>query len=211
MSNRTFRSAVQVAPACLHDEAAPPIAAISAQGPARTRLSLGHGAALILLGFAAVIASPVQVATRDPGFGALFLVAGLTHGGFALAERRSPIFWFSVLSAIVCVVIGNLLILRPLPETLSLAVLLVFFLVYEATAAFATGLEAQESGRGWLWPAVHGSLNLFLVALLTLEAIDTSRSALLLLSGLNLMIGGVCLMRCQASLFPHPPTLRLID
>ena len=157
-------------------------------------LYLVEGVVLVVLG-ATAIALPLLATLAVTIFlGWLILLSGVVGMVTTLWARRAPGFWWSLLSAILAVVVGVLLLARPISGALTLTVLLVAFFVIEgaATIMFALDHKRELSGQ-WGWMLVSGVVDLFLAALIFAGLPSTSAWAIGLLVGINMIFGGVAL------------------
>ncbi len=157
-------------------------------------LYLVEGAALVVLG-AAAIALPLLATLAVTIFlGWLILLSGGVGLFTTFWARRAPGFWWSLLSAVLAVVVGVLLLTRPISGALTLTVLLVAFFVIEgaATIMFALDHKRELSGQ-WGWMLVSGVVDLFLAALIFAGLPSTAAWAIGLLVGINMIFGGAAL------------------
>ncbi len=154
-------------------------------------LYLVEGVVLVVLG-ATAIALPLLATLAVTIFlGWLILLSGVVGMVTTLWARRAPGFWWSLLSAILAVVVGVLLLARPISGALTLTVLLVAFFIIEgaATIMFALDHKRELSGH-WGWMLVSGVVDLFLAALIFAGLPSTSAWAIGLLVGINMIFGG---------------------
>ncbi len=157
-------------------------------------LYLVEGVVLLVLG-ATAIALPLLATLAVTIFlGWLILLSGVVGLIATFWARRAPGFWWSLLSAILAVVVGVLLLARPIGGALTLTVLLVAFFVIEgaATIMFALDHKRELSGQ-WGWMLVSGVVDLFLAALIFAGLPSTAAWAIGLLVGINMIFGGVAL------------------
>ena len=105
---------------------------------------------------------------------------------------RAPGFWWSLLSAVLAVVVGALLI-GWLVGSAKLALLIYF--VAEGIFSIMFGLEHQRalSGR-WGWLMLNGIIDLFLVGVILFGLPGNAAWVLGLLVGIDLLYGGSTLI-----------------
>ena len=111
------------------------------------------------------------------------------------AMRHGPGFWWSLLSAVLAIVIGALLLARPGLGLVSLTYVLIAFFIVEGVASIMYALEhrRQLSGR-WGWMLTSGIVDLFL-ALVILAGLPGSFAwALGLIVGINMVFGGASMI-----------------
>jgi uncharacterized membrane protein HdeD (DUF308 family) len=128
-------------------------------------------------------------------FGWLFLISGIVGLVTTFAMRRAPGFWWSLLSAVLGIVVGGWLLVQPGLGLVSLTYLLIAFFIVEgiATIMFALEHRAALSGR-WQWMLVSGIVDLFLAAVILAGLPGTVAWALGLIVGVNLVFGGASMI-----------------
>ena len=157
-------------------------------------LYLVEGVVLVVLG-ATAIALPLLATLAVTIFlGWLILLSGGVGLITTLWARRAPGFWWSLLSAVLAVVVGVLLLARPIGGALTLTVLLVAFFVVEgaATIMFALDHKRELSGQ-WGWMLVSGVIDLVLAVMILAGLPSTAAWAIGLLVGTNMIFGGAAL------------------
>ena len=104
-------------------------------------------------------------------------------------------FWWSLISALIGIAAGLVLLLWPLPGTLSLTLVLIAFFVIEGVASIMYSIEHrnQLSGR-WGWMLISGIIDLILAAIIFAGLPGTAVWALGLLVGINMVFGGAALI-----------------
>src|ERR1700676_1187730 len=132
-------------------------------------LYLAEGIILVILGLLAVLVPPIASLAIAIFLGWLFLVSGGVGLATTFLTRGAPGFWWSLLSAVLAIVVGGLLIGSPVSGVLSLTyVLIVFFLVEGiATIMYAVEHRSQYPGR-WGWMLVSGIVEVFLAFIIFL-------------------------------------------
>jgi uncharacterized membrane protein HdeD (DUF308 family) len=158
-------------------------------------LYLVEGAVLLVLGVAAIVLPPLATLAVTILFGWLFLLSGLVGLFTTFWMRAAPGFWWSLLSALLAVVVGGLLLARPIVGAFSLTVVLVAFFIIEGIASIMFALEHKRelSGR-WGWMLVSGVVDLVLAAIIFLGLPGTAAWAIGLLIGINMIFGGSALI-----------------
>src|SRR5215831_4415316 len=109
--------------------------------------------------------------------------------------RHAPGFWWSLLSAVLGIVVGIMLLASPVIGALSLTfVLIAFFLIEGAvTIMFALDHKRELSGQ-WGWMLVSGIIDLVLAAMILAGLPSTAAWAIGLLVGINMIFGGAALI-----------------
>jgi uncharacterized membrane protein HdeD (DUF308 family) len=96
---------------------------------------------------------------------------------------------------VLAVVVGGLLLARPVSGALSLTIVVVVFFVIEGVASIMFALEHKRelSGR-WGWMLMSGIIDLVLAALVFAGLPSTAAWAIGLLVGINMVFGGSALI-----------------
>jgi uncharacterized membrane protein HdeD (DUF308 family) len=109
--------------------------------------------------------------------------------------RGSPGFGWSLLSALLGLVVGIVLLAWPLSGVLSLTVMLTIFLALEGVASimYAMAHRRERSSR-WELMLVSGIVDLILAGLILAGLPGTAAWAIGLIVGINMLFGGVALI-----------------
>ncbi len=158
-------------------------------------LFLLEGIILVILGVAAVIVPVVATLAITLVIGWLFLISGGVGLVTTLWMRHAPGFWWSLLSAIIGILVGIVLIVWPISGSLSLTLVLIAFFVVEgiATLMYAIEHRSQLSGR-WGWMLASGIVDLILAGIIFTGLPITATWALGLLVGINMLFGGTAMI-----------------
>jgi uncharacterized membrane protein HdeD (DUF308 family) len=158
-------------------------------------LYLIEGVVLIVLGATAIVLPPIATLAVTILIGWLLLVSGIMGLITTFWMRHGPGFWWSLLSAVLALVVGVLLLASPLRGAVSLTIVLVAFLIIEGIASimFALDHKREFSGR-WGWMLASGIVDLILAALIFAGLPSSAAWAIGLLVGINLIFGGAALM-----------------
>jgi uncharacterized membrane protein HdeD (DUF308 family) len=109
--------------------------------------------------------------------------------------RGSPGFAWSLLSAVVGILVGIVLLIWPLSGVLSLTVMLTVFLALEGVVSIMYSLaHRRESSSRWELMLVSGVVDLILAGLILAGLPGTAAWAIGLIVGINLLFGGVALV-----------------
>lgn len=158
-------------------------------------LFLIEGIVLVILGAAAILVPPVATITFTILVGWLFLISGIVGLATTLWMRHAPGFWWSLLSAIIAVIAGILLLLRPLTGALSLTLLLGAFFIVEGVASIMYAIDHRNQSTGrWGWMLVSGIIDLIIAGIIIAGWPGTAAWALGLLVGINLLFGGAAMI-----------------
>jgi uncharacterized membrane protein HdeD (DUF308 family) len=154
-----------------------------------------EGVLLIVLGAAAIVVPSLATLTVTIFLGWLFLVSGIVGLITTFWLKRAPGFWWSLLSALLAVVVGALLIGWPVSGAISLTLALLIYFAAEGIFLIMFGLEHQRSLSGrWGWLVLNGIVDLFLVGVILFGAPGSPAWVLGLLVGIDLVYGGSALI-----------------
>ena len=162
---------------------------------AHWKLDLTEGIVLVVLGVVAVLVPPLATLAVTILLGWLFLVSGVVGLFTTFWMRQAPGFWWSLISAVLGVVVGFVLLASPLSGAVSLTIVLVVFFVIEGVASimFALDHKRELSGK-WGWMLVSGIVDLVLAAMIFGGLPSTAAWAIGLLVGINMVFGGAALI-----------------
>jgi uncharacterized membrane protein HdeD (DUF308 family) len=159
------------------------------------RLFFGEGVVLLILGVAAVLVPQVATFAVALMIGWLVLLSGIVGFIATWMMRQAPGFAWSLLSAVLAIVVGILLLRWPLNGALSLTVILTAFLGIEGVVSILYAFDHRRdlSGR-WGMMLVSGVIDLVLAAMIFLGLPATAAWAIGLLVGVNLIFGGTAVI-----------------
>ena len=150
---------------------------------------------LLVLG---VLAATLPAAAGLAGalvFGWLLILSGLIGLVSYFGARDHAHGVWASLSAIVAVVVGGLIIWRPLAGAITLAILLAAYLAIDAVALVGMGLDQRHrQHRGWVLLVVSGAIDAVLA--IAILAMGPLSDVLLLgfLIAIDLVVAGVALL-----------------
>lgn len=127
--------------------------------------------------------------------GWMFLIVGIAGLVFSFWARQTPGFWWSVLSAMLALVAGVVLLLRPVEGTLTLTIVVGAYFLAEGVATIMYALEhrRQLSDR-WGWLLAAGLMDLLVAGIIIAGLPGSALWAIGLLVGINLLLGGASLI-----------------
>lgn len=154
-----------------------------------------EGVLLVILGAAAIVIPAWATLTVTIFLGWLFLFSGILGLITTVWLRHAPGFWWSLLSAVLGIVVGALLIGWPISGAVSLTLVLIAYFVMEGIFCIMFGLEHKRllSGR-WVWLVLNGVIDLVLAGIVIYGLPGTAVWALGLLVGIDLVFGGSALI-----------------
>ena len=170
-------------------------------------LFLFEGVALVALGLLAIVIPSIASSAATLFLGWLFLVSGIIGLVTTFWARHIPGFWWSLVSALLGVLVGAVLIAHrskdlygglmgwPLETVGPLRMILVLFFLIEGGASimFAFEHRRQLSGR-WAWMLASGVLDIGLASIIIFDLPGTSAWTMGLLIGINMIVGGASLI-----------------
>ena len=158
-------------------------------------LFLVEGVVLLVLGATAIVIPPLATLAATLVLGWLFLVSGVVGLFTTFWMRHAPGFWWSLISAALGVLVGLLLLARPVSGAYSVTLVLIAFFIIEGVASimFALDHKRELSGR-WGWMLASGVIDLLLALMILAGLPGTAAWALGLLVGINMVFGGAALI-----------------
>ncbi|MGB7012588.1 MAG: HdeD family acid-resistance protein [Pseudolabrys sp.] len=158
-------------------------------------LFLVEGVVLLVLGATAVVLPPIATLAVTILLGWLFLVSGILGLITTFWMRHAPGFWWSLLSAVLGIVVGAVLLASPLTGAFSLALVLVAFFLVEGAVSIMFALDHKRELSGqWGWMLVSGIIDLGLAIMIFAGLPSTAAWAVGLLVGINMIFGGSALI-----------------
>ena len=158
-------------------------------------LFLVEGIILVILGLAAIVLPVIATLAVEILFGWLFLISGIAGLVMTFMMRQAPGFGWSLVSAILGIIVGIVLLAWPLSGALSLTLVLIVFFVVEGVSSIMFALEHKRelSGR-WGWMLASGVIDLILAAIIIADLPVSAAWVLGLLVGINMVFGGAALI-----------------
>ena len=158
-------------------------------------LFLVEGVVLLVLGATAVVLPPIATLAVTILFGWLFLVSGIVGLVTSFWMRQAPGFWWSLLSAVLGIVVGAMLLGSPLTGAFSLTLVLIAFFLIEGAVSIMFALDHKRELSGqWGWMLMSGIVDLALAIMIFAGLPSTAAWAVGLLVGVNMIFGGVALI-----------------
>jgi uncharacterized membrane protein HdeD (DUF308 family) len=150
-----------------------------------------EGIVLITLGLLAILAPMVTTVAGVILYGWLILLSGVVGLVTTFMTRNTPGFWWSLVSAVLGVVVGIILLGGPIVEDVSLTLVLIVFFTIEGVAWSLYALEQKSNLSGpWTWMLVSGMVDLILAFLIFCRLPVTEAWAWGLMVGISLLFGG---------------------
>ena len=166
-----------------------------------------EGVAIIALGLVAIIVPSIAASYLIVALGWVFLGSGAIGLATTFWARRAPGFWWSLVSALLAILVGVVLIANqahelyggllgwPFETAGPLRPILVLFFLVEGGASimFAVEHRRQFSGR-WAWMLASGVVDIVLASIIIFGLPGTSSWTMGLLVGINMILGGAALL-----------------
>jgi uncharacterized membrane protein HdeD (DUF308 family) len=166
---------------------------------AHWKLFLAQGIVMMVLGFLAVALPNIATLAIEILVGWLFFVAGIFRALSVWRSRRAPGFAWSLLAAVLSIVLGLILIFRPLAGVLTLTMVLVAFFIVEGIASIVGAIEHRRHLRSWGWVLFSGVVDLLLAYLIWQGWPSSAGWAIGLLVGVNMLFLGLSLIMTALS------------
>ena len=115
---------------------------------AHWKLFLAQGIVMMVLGFLAVAVPNLATLAVEIFVGWLFFVGGIFRAVSVWHSRRAPSFVWSMLTALLSIVLGLILIVRALEGVLTLTMVLVAFFIIEGIASIIGAIEHRQHLSG---------------------------------------------------------------
>jgi len=160
---------------------------------AHWKVFLVQGIVMMALGLLAIALPEISTLAIDILIGWLFFVGGIFRALMLLRSRSIPGFGWSFAAALLAVVLGILLVLRPMEGVLSLTVALIALFVVEGVAAIFIAVDFRRRLHNWGWTLLDGVVSLFLAYLVWWGWPGSAAWAIGLLVGINMFFLGLSL------------------
>ena len=161
---------------------------------AHWKLFLAQGILMMVLGFFAVAEPNIATVAVGIFVGWLFFIGGIFRAASVWHSRHAPGFTWSMLTAVLSVVLGLILILRPLAGVLTLTMVLVAFFIIEGIASIIGAIQHRQHLRSWGWVLFSGIIDLLLAFLIWDGWPSSADWAIGLLVGINMLFFGLSLV-----------------
>jgi uncharacterized membrane protein HdeD (DUF308 family) len=161
---------------------------------AHWKLFLAQGIVMMLLGFLALVLPNITTLAIEIFVGWLFFIGGIFRAVSVWHSRQAPGFAWSLLAAVLSIVLGLILIFRPMAGVLTLTMVLVAFFIVEGIASIIGAIEHRQHLRSWGWVLFSGIVDLLLAYLIWQGWPSSASWAIGLLVGVNMLFLGSSLL-----------------
>jgi len=156
---------------------------------------LFEGILLVILGLAAIIVPPLAGLAITIFLGWMFLISGIAGLALTFWARQMPGFWWSLVSAALAVVVGLILLARPVQGVLTLTIVVGAYFLAEGVTSIMYALEhRREASERWSWMLFAGLLDILIAVMIIAGLPGSAAWAVGLLVGINLVFGGASLI-----------------
>jgi uncharacterized membrane protein HdeD (DUF308 family) len=156
-------------------------------------LIIFEGILFVLLGILAISLPVVSTLGTTLFIGWLFVIGGIVQLYRTFRTQGSSSFIWSLVNAILNLIVGLLLVFYPLTGALSLTILLMGFFILEGLAKISWGFKLRPY-TGWGWLIFSGLISLAMAALIWSGWPETAFWVIGLLVGINMLFFGITLI-----------------
>jgi uncharacterized membrane protein HdeD (DUF308 family) len=158
-------------------------------------LFLIPGIVMVILGLVAAASPFIATLVVETFAGWLFLTGGFIGLAALFTTRNAPGFVWTVIGAVLAILIGTFLVWRPFAGLTTLTVALAIFFAAHGAVQILTSLEHRQLfTRSWPWTAISGIADLILAGIIIAGWPGSVAWALGLLIGINLFMWGLALV-----------------
>ncbi len=156
---------------------------------------IAEGVVLVILAGCAAVLPAIAGLAGALVFGWVLLLTGVIGFISLLGARRHAHGLWTALSALVALVVGALVLWRPIVGAIALAIFIAAYLLIDAVALIGMGLDQRRrAARGWPWLIVSGAIDLILAGFIL--ALGPLSDVVLLgfVIAVDLLIAGIALV-----------------
>ncbi len=161
---------------------------------AHWKFFLADGIVMMVLGLAAIVVPDIASVAITIFIGWLFFVGGIFRSLTAWRRRAAPAFGWSLLTGLLAVVLGLILVARPLQGVITLTLALAVFFVVGGVGAIVIAVEFRRHLASWRWTVFSGIVDLVLAYLIWVGWPSSAGWAIGLLAGVNMLFLGLSLL-----------------
>ena len=165
-----------------------------------------EGILLIILGVFALMAPLFAGIALALTLGILLVVAGAVGLISAIAGKTHSHQGWSILSAVIALVVGLLLLASPLTGTVAITLLIGAYLLLDGISLIGLSLDHRRRGdRPWGWLLAAGLVDILLAAFIVFLSAAGSAVLIGFIVGLDLILAGVALLMIHRRSAVAPP------
>ena len=165
-----------------------------------------EGILLVILGIFALLAPLFAGLALALALGVLLVVAGVVGLISAIAGKAHSHQGWSLLSAVIALVVGLLLLISPLSGAVAITLLIGAYLLLDGISLIGLSLDHRRRGdRAWAWLLVAGIVDIILAAFIVFLSAAGSAVLIGFIVGLDLIVAGVALLMLHRRGVIAPP------
>lgn len=153
-----------------------------------------QGVVIVILGLLAAALPMISTLAIEILIGWLFLIGGVLRVASLFRTRHTPGYWWSLISAIMSIILGLVLVAAPLQGVMTLTLVLTVLFLVEGVSAIPAALDFRKHSQSWGWLLLSGIVDFMLVFLIWEGWPGTAAWAIGLMTGVNLVFLGVSLI-----------------
>lgn|SRR5262245_52366142 len=158
-------------------------------------LFLIPGVVMAVLGLLAAVSPFMATLVIETFAGWLFLTSGFVGLAALFTTRSVPGFVWTLLSAVLAILVGAFLVWRPFAGVVTLTLALATFFAAHGIVQVLTSLaHRQVLERSWLWMLASGVADLILAAIIIMGWPGSVAWTLGLVVGISLFLSGLALV-----------------
>lgn len=158
-------------------------------------LFLIQGLAMVVLGLLAIARPMIATLAVEIFAGWLFLISGIVGLAGVFTAWKTPGHLWMLIRALLAILVGVLLLWRPLAGILTLTLLLAAFFAAQGITQIIVSIQHRAMlPSSWVWVLLSGIVDLVLAAIIIAGWPGTAAWVLGLLVGINLFMSGVALV-----------------
>jgi uncharacterized membrane protein HdeD (DUF308 family) len=158
-------------------------------------LFLIQGLVMAVLGLLAIAAPMIATLAVEIFAGWLFLISGIVGLAGVFTAWKTPGHLWMLVRAVLAIIVGGLLLWRPLAGILTLTLVLAAFFVAQGVTQIIVSIHHRTMlPNSWVWVLLSGIVDLVLAAIIIAGWPGTAAWVIGLLVGINLFMSGVALV-----------------
>jgi uncharacterized membrane protein HdeD (DUF308 family) len=170
-------------------------------------LFLIQGLVMAVLGLLAIARPMIATLAVEIFAGWLFLISGIVGLAGVFTAWKTPGHLWMLVRALLAIIVGVLLLWRPLAGILTLTLLLAAFFAAQGMTQIIVSIQHRAVlPSSWVWVLLSGIVDLVLAAIIIAGWPGTAAWVLGLLVGINLFMSGVALVMTALACRSVPET-----
>jgi uncharacterized membrane protein HdeD (DUF308 family) len=170
-------------------------------------LFLIQGLVMVVLGLLAIARPMIATLAVEIFAGWLFLISGIVGLAGVFTAWKTPGHLWMLIRALLAIIVGVLLLWRPLAGILTLTLLLAAFFAAQGVTQIIVSIQHRAMlPSSWVWVLLSGIVDLVLALIIIAGWPGTAAWVLGLLVGINLFMSGVALVMTALACRSVPET-----